>query len=67
MDKLTLSVYHIHEKPVGPDGNCSEAGGHLSPYASQYPCEDVNHPEDCEAGDLSGKHGQITGSTFSAK
>ncbi|EME88885.1 uncharacterized protein MYCFIDRAFT_112476, partial [Pseudocercospora fijiensis CIRAD86] len=59
-------LYHIHQKPVGPDGNCTAAGGHLAPHSSQYPCQDPNHPEDCEAGDLSGKHGKINGTTFSA-
>ncbi|EMF17262.1 Cu,Zn superoxide dismutase-like protein, partial [Sphaerulina musiva SO2202] len=58
-------LYHIHEKALSADGNCSSAGAHLSPYTSQYPCLDIDHPENCEAGDLSGKHGNINGTSFS--
>lgn len=61
------AVYHVHEKALSADGNCSSAGAHLSPYTSQYPCLDIDHPENCEAGDLSGKHGGINGTSFSGK
>ncbi|WPA95609.1 uncharacterized protein RHO25_000211 [Cercospora beticola] len=60
-------LYHIHEKPIGPDWNCSAAGPHLSPYTSDYPCTNTTHPETCEAGDLSGKHGNFTGPNFTAR
>ncbi|KAF2209689.1 hypothetical protein CERZMDRAFT_46467, partial [Cercospora zeae-maydis SCOH1-5] len=59
-------VYHIHEKPISSDWNCSVAGPHLSPYTSDYPCKNISHPETCEAGDLSGKHGNFTDSNFTA-
>ncbi len=53
--------YHIHQYPISPSGNCTTAGGHLSPFGrtDQPPCDDI-HPETCQPGDLSGKHGTIS-------
>ncbi|PLN84373.1 superoxide dismutase [Aspergillus taichungensis] len=52
--------YHIHVNRVPEDGNCYATGGHLDPYkrTDTPPC-DINAPETCEVGDLSGKHGPI--------
>jgi hypothetical protein len=44
------------------NGNCSSAGGHLRPFGGPedtVKC-DPSHPELCQVGDLSGKHGNIT-------
>jgi hypothetical protein len=62
------SAYHIHEKPVPSDGNCTGTGAHLDPYkrGETPPC-DSSKPETCQTGDLAGKHGKITGRDFSAK
>jgi hypothetical protein len=57
---------HVHErrKVVGhPDGACSvqAVGGHWNPRNRSGPCT----PTDlalCEVGDISGKHGVLTGS-----
>ncbi|KAL8663737.1 MAG: hypothetical protein Q9168_008047 [Polycauliona sp. 1 TL-2023] len=52
--------YHIHDKPVPEDGNCTKTMAHLDPYhRGQMPACDPMHPETCEVGDLSGKHGKI--------
>ena len=55
------SGYHIHQYPINPSGNCTTAGGHLSPFGrTDTPaCDDI-HPETCQPGDLSGKHGTIS-------
>lgn len=49
-------AYHIHNLPIGPDGNCTAAMGHLDPTnrGELYAC-DVANPQSCQAGDLSGK------------
>ncbi|KUJ18700.1 uncharacterized protein LY89DRAFT_774743 [Mollisia scopiformis] len=60
-------VYHIHNMPVPADGNCTATLGHLDPTdrGEYHPCEDTQ-PETCQAGDLAGKHGNITSSTFNS-
>ncbi|KLU85466.1 cu/Zn superoxide dismutase [Magnaporthiopsis poae ATCC 64411] len=52
--------YHLHERALPPDGNCSAAGGHLDPFqrGQEIPC-DINRPQSCQVGDLSGKHGKV--------
>ncbi|KAK4128580.1 hypothetical protein N657DRAFT_535146, partial [Parathielavia appendiculata] len=52
--------YHIHDKPVPENGNCTATAAHLDPYlrGQEPPC-DASEPETCEVGDLSGKHGDI--------
>ena len=60
-----LGQYHVHEKPVDwydPAGPCSSSstGGHFNPMSAVGKC-DPTKPESCELGDLSGKHGAVTG------
>ncbi|KAL5120252.1 Cell surface superoxide dismutase [Cu-Zn] 4 [Pleosporales sp. CAS-2024a] len=61
-------IYHIHNKPVPANGNCTAAGAHLDPYmrGETPPC-DATKPETCQVGDLSGKHGSISADSFSAQ
>jgi Cu/Zn superoxide dismutase len=61
----SLVVYHIHEKPVPADGNCTGTGAHLDPYkrGETPPC-DASKKESCQVGDLSGKYGNITGNAL---
>ncbi|KAF2103517.1 Cu,Zn superoxide dismutase-like protein [Rhizodiscina lignyota] len=58
-------VYHVHAMPVPADGNCTATLGHLDPTnrGELHPCEQ-NAPQTCQAGDLAGKHGNITSSSF---
>jgi len=51
-------MYHIHEKAVPSNGNCTATGAHLDPFArgEDPPCDNTN-PASCQVGDLSGKHG----------
>ena len=61
-------VYHIHGMPVAPDGNCTATMGHLDPTdrGEYHPCENIA-PETCQAGDLAGKHGNITFTSYSIR
>ncbi|KAI9698573.1 MAG: hypothetical protein M1820_007463 [Bogoriella megaspora] len=61
-------VYHIHQFPVPADGNCSATVGHLDPTdrGEYYPCN-VAALDTCQVGDLAGKHGNITGTTFTTQ
>lgn len=60
-------IYHIHEKPVPEDGNCTGTGAHLDPYKrGEVPLCDATNKKSCQTGDLSGKHGNITQTSFSA-
>ena len=53
-------MYHIHEKPVPADGNCSGTGAHLDPYKrGEVPICNRGEPGSCQVGDLSGKYGEI--------
>lgn len=54
-------AYHIHELPVPSDGNCTGTKGHLNPYNGTV---NGTTAADKEAGDLSGKHGVITGQSL---
>ncbi|WPG99231.1 Hypothetical protein R9X50_00204200 [Acrodontium crateriforme] len=60
-------LYHIHNNPLSANGSCASAGGHLNPYnvSESFVC-DPAAPKDCQVGDLSGKHGKMTGPSFSA-
>jgi hypothetical protein len=59
-------MYHIHEKSVPADGNCTGTGAHLDPYKrGEVPICDASKPETCQTGDLSGKFGNITAQTWS--
>jgi len=61
-------VYHIHALPVPANGNCSATLGHLDPTdrGEYYPCN-LAAPATCQVGDLAGKHGNITASSFLAQ
>ncbi|KAF2276073.1 uncharacterized protein EI97DRAFT_433486 [Westerdykella ornata] len=55
-------MYHIHEKPVPANGNCSGTGAHLDPYKrGEVPPCDPQKKETCQTGDLSGKFRNLTG------
>lgn len=54
-------LYHIHEKPVPADGNCTATLGHFNPYNGTT---DGATDALMEAGDLSGKHGVINGTSI---
>lgn len=60
-----LVVYHLHVAPVPADGNCTQTLAHLDPTerGEATPC-DAAHPETCQTGDLSGKHGNLTSDPF---
>ncbi|KAF2748127.1 Cu,Zn superoxide dismutase-like protein [Sporormia fimetaria CBS 119925] len=54
-------MYHIHEKPVPADGNCTGTGAHLDPYKrGEVPPCDASQKETCQTGDNSGKYGNLT-------
>lgn len=56
-------LYHIHQKPVPTDGNCTGTAAHLNPYNGS---ETNSLAADKEVGDLSGKHGTINGTSIDA-
>ncbi|KAF2019017.1 Cu,Zn superoxide dismutase-like protein [Aaosphaeria arxii CBS 175.79] len=54
-------MYHIHEKPVPADGNCTGTGAHLDPFKrGEVPVCNPEQKETCQTGDLSGKYGNLT-------
>ncbi|KAK3725098.1 hypothetical protein LTR37_000609 [Vermiconidia calcicola] len=59
--------YHIHENPVASDGSCSSVGEHVDPYrvGDLVPC-DQKKPQDCQVGDLSGKHGLLNATNYAS-
>lgn len=60
-------TYHIHEKPVPANGNCTATGGHLDPFlAGDTISCNSSAPATCQVGDLSGKYGKVTSDPFSA-
>ncbi|KAF2150080.1 hypothetical protein K461DRAFT_281325, partial [Myriangium duriaei CBS 260.36] len=58
-------VYHIHDSPVPSDGNCTSTLAHfdVTNVGEYYPCI-VSSPQNCQTGDVAGKHGAIMASTF---
>jgi len=65
-DLSVFVVYHVHAKPVPTNGNCTGTLAHLDPTSrGETPPCDASAPETCQAGDLSGKHGNITANTWS--
>ncbi|RKP32490.1 Cu,Zn superoxide dismutase-like protein [Metschnikowia bicuspidata] len=56
-------MYHVHERPVPTNGNCSGTLGHLNSYNGfeTAPTDDTK-----EVGDLSGKHGMMEGPVYNA-
>lgn len=53
--------YHVHVLPVPSDGDCYGTLGHLNPYNGS---ESAESAAEKEVGDLSGKHGAISGQSF---
>lgn len=64
---IPVIVYHIHNEPVPPDGNCNATLAHLDPFqrGEAPPCN-AALPMTCQVGDLAGKYGAITTSPFVA-
>lgn len=59
--------FHIHEKKVPDDGNCTSTGGHLDPFQrGDDPACDSDYPQTCEVGDISGKYGKIDKDPYEA-
>ncbi|KAI9783748.1 MAG: hypothetical protein M1816_001184 [Peltula sp. TS41687] len=60
-------TYHIHDQPIPLNGSCASIKAHLDPYirGERSPC-DSTKPHTCQVGDLSGKHGVIITSSYSA-
>lgn len=58
-------MYHLHEKPVPENGNCTATGAHLDPYKrGEVPICDATKPDTCQTGDNSGKYGNITAQSW---
>jgi hypothetical protein len=55
-------VYYINQSPVAKSGDCASTGGHLDPFnlGDDCPCS-ATEPQECQVGDLSGKHGAMAG------
>ncbi|KAK6226729.1 superoxide dismutase [Colletotrichum tabaci] len=55
-------TYHLHVDPVPADGNCTKTLAHHDPFirGEATPCN-ASKPETCQVGDLSGKHGAVSG------
>lgn len=51
-------LYHVHQKPVPANGSCYATLEHLNPYNGSV---NASRAADKEVGDLSGKHGSISG------
>ncbi|CAH6718591.1 cell surface superoxide dismutase [Cu-Zn] 6 [[Candida] jaroonii] len=60
-------VYHIHEFPVPPNGDCEAVGQHFNPYDAPPDCSSQKSDAHCQVGDLSGKHGWINTTCFETK
>lgn len=56
--------YHVHVKLVSVDGDCNKVGDRLNHYNASETCVHKDRPYTCQVGDLSGKHGEITGREF---
>jgi hypothetical protein len=60
--------YHIHDKRVPEDGNCTATAAHLDPFLrGEDPVCDPEFPQTCQVGDLSGKYKKITSDPFEIK
>lgn len=57
-------TYHIHDLPVGADGNCDGTGKHFNPFNASSDCDSQPSDQFCQIGDLSGKHGYINTTCF---
>jgi len=60
-------MYHIHNLPVPSNGNCTSTMGHFDyTNSGEYYTCDMGNPQNCQIGDLAGKHGMIvSGPSFS--
>lgn len=54
-------MYHVHQLPVPADGNCLGTLEHLNPYNGSVSATEWALKE---AGDLSGKHGAVSGNSI---
>lgn len=54
-------LYHVHQYAVPANGSCLATGGHLNPYNGSEKATDAASKE---VGDLSGKHGTISGTSL---
>ncbi|KAI9680712.1 MAG: hypothetical protein M1817_004152 [Caeruleum heppii] len=60
-------MYHLHDQPVPANGNCTATKAHLDPYErGEVPLCAPGSPQTCQVGDLSGKHGNITGGSYAS-
>ncbi|KAG7194514.1 uncharacterized protein KQ657_004729 [Scheffersomyces spartinae] len=59
--------YHIHEYPIGANGDCESTGLHFNPYGATPDCSLQPDDSYCQVGDLSGKHGWINTTCFETK
>ncbi|EGV61775.1 hypothetical protein CANTEDRAFT_108128 [Yamadazyma tenuis ATCC 10573] len=59
--------YHIHQQPIGANGDCEASGTHLNPYKASPDCDSQKTDAFCQVGDLSGKHGWIDTTCFETK
>ncbi|MBW0522848.1 hypothetical protein O181_062563 [Austropuccinia psidii MF-1] len=62
LKSCTSYPYHIHQQAITA-GNCTTALGHFNPRGVTAKKCDFHNPQNCEAGDLSGKFGNLTGGT----
>lgn len=54
-------LYHVHQRVVPTNGNCTGTLAHFNPYNGS---ETATAPAEKEDGDLSGKHGTIHGTAL---
>ena len=58
-------AYHIHDSPVPSDGNCTSTLAHFDyTNAGEYYACANNQTQNCQTGDLAGKHGRINGTSY---
>ncbi|KAI9800771.1 MAG: hypothetical protein M1833_003188 [Piccolia ochrophora] len=58
-------MYHVHDQPVPANGNCTATLAHQDPTErGEEPICDPSAPQTCQVGDLSGKHGMVTGASY---
>lgn len=57
-------LYHIHEAAVPSNGSCAATLAHFNPNNGSTDCASQENTSYCELGDLSGKWGKISTSSF---
>ncbi len=70
-DDRGFGQMHVHERrrvDADPNGACSASavGGHFNPTSQTGPCTPIDLAR-CEIGDISGKHGALTGSSLAVQ